>query len=175
MAIALFKMGERTLGDRGWSAFRETPENERFGPVLRPKRFQPLSLPTSLINPLHPHPPPFSAHGGVVGMDDFAFAFIYSEGVPSHSPGLPRFAATPGRRKTNAVPQGGSVRFRCLRISIPDKSFALCDRIAFQQCGSARRSEIVGSRSLLLTVPLQGTELFLSQPGVAAKRGNPGL
>ena len=134
-----------------------------------------LSLPTSLCNPLGPRPPAFSTHGGVVGTDDFAFACIYSEGVPPHSPGLPRFAATPGRRKTNTVPQGGSVRLRRLRISIPDKSFAICDRIAFQQSGPARRSPIVGSRCLLWTVPLQGTQLFLSQPGVAAKRGNPGL
>jgi len=112
-----------------------------------------LSLPTSLCNSHGPRPPPFSAHGGVVGTDDFDFGCNYSEGVPPYSPGLPRFAATPGRRKTNAVPQWGSVRFRRLRSSIPDKSLALRDRIAFQQCGPARRSEIVGSRSLLLTVP----------------------
>jgi len=45
-------------------------------------------------------------------------------------------------------------------LSIPDRSFAICDHIAFHQCGSARRSEIVGFCILLLTVPLQGTQLF---------------
>ena len=158
---------------------RQDRGNLRPGPspisVWGGRGWSPCHYPHLCCNPLGPRPPLFSAHGGVVGSDAFAFGCNYSNGVPPHSPGLPRFAATPGRRKTNAVPQGGSVRFRCLRISIPDKSFALCDRIAFQQCGSARRSEIVGSRSLLLTVPLQGTELFLSQPVVAAKRGNPGL
>ena len=127
------------------------------------------------LQPAPLSPPRVSAHGGGAEQMTLLSRAIYSEGVPPHSPGLPRFAATPGRRKTNAVPQGGSVRFRRLRISIPDKSFALCDRIAYQQCGPARRSGIVGSRSLLLAVPLQGTEVFLSQPGVAAKRGNPGL
>ena len=65
---------------------------------------------------------------------------LYSEGVSSHSPGLPRIAATLGNgyRRSNLPQRGCAILWTQTSLSIPNISLVVFDLVTFQKLTQLR-------------------------------------